>query len=283
MDESSIEFSVITPSFNMAGYLKRCCASVADQDGVVCEHIVMDGGSSDGSAEWLAAQEGIIGVVEDDNGMYDAVNKGFGRAKGEILSYLNCDEQYLPGTLCAVSEYFGRHPEVDILFGDALLIRPGGSLISYRKAYQPRWSFIVASHLYTLSCTMFMRRRIIDDGFRFDERLKDIGDQDLVVRILRSGYRAGHVKRYLAAFAMTGANMSAGKNAFQERKRALRDAPLWVRMLRVPLNLARWSEKLLSGAYHQKMPLSYSVYDCDEAVARKQFTVEKASFRWRAD
>jgi len=283
MGSVPVEFSIITPSLNMLGYLKRCCASVADQEGVSFEHLVLDGGSTDGTVEWLKQQKHIVSVIQEDNGMYDAINKGLLSAKGKFISYLNADEQYLPGVLAFVKEYFDQHPEIDLCFGDALLVRPDGSLIAYRKGYRPRWFYMLSSHLYLLSCAMFMRRRIIDDGFRFDKRFRDTGDLDFVVRVLRHGYRAGYTRGYLAAFAMTGKNMSAGQNALLERKRAIAAAPLWVRLLRVPMNIARLTEKMISGAYWQKMPLEYAIYVSDNLVERRKFRVERASFRWRTE
>src|SRR4051794_30732105 len=150
------DFSVVTPSFNMLNYLRRCHASVADQ-GAKVEHIIVDALSADGTADWLAEQKDATAIVEGDRGMYDAVNKGLRRSRGGIVSYLNCDEQYLPNALRTVREYFSAHPAIDVVFGDALLIKPDGSLLAYRKGYPPRWPYIVASHLYVLSCTMFMR------------------------------------------------------------------------------------------------------------------------------
>ena len=86
-------------------------ASVADQ-GVEAEHIVQDACSNDGTLEWLLTDPRVKAFSEKDAGMYDAVNRGLRRASGEILSYLNCDEQYLPGALPhAVAAYFERHPE----------------------------------------------------------------------------------------------------------------------------------------------------------------------------
>src|SRR5438132_83318 len=126
-----VDVSVVTPSFNMLGYLRRSCASVADQAGATHEHLVIDGGSTDGTPEGLTEHPEIAGVVEHDLGLYDAVNKGFRRARGELLSHLNCDEQYLPGALAFVREYFGVHPEVVILFGDGLVVRPAGRPIEY--------------------------------------------------------------------------------------------------------------------------------------------------------
>src|ERR1700730_13538201 len=77
MTDGEIDVSVITPSLNMLGYLERCVASVADQEGVRAEHLVMDGGSRDGTAEWLAARSWLVSQVRRDNGMYEAINRGF--------------------------------------------------------------------------------------------------------------------------------------------------------------------------------------------------------------
>lgn len=68
-----MDISVVTPSFNMLSYLKRCVASVADQERVQAEHLVMDGGSRDGTVEWLKTQTSLLSEVRSDNGMYDAV------------------------------------------------------------------------------------------------------------------------------------------------------------------------------------------------------------------
>jgi glycosyltransferase involved in cell wall biosynthesis len=276
------DFSVVTPSFNMLPYLKRCASSVADQTGASHEHLVVDGRSTDGTADWLRGRAGLRGMSEPDSGMYDAVNKGFALTRGRFVSYLNCDEQYLPGTLTYVKDFFSRNPQVDLVFGDSLLIRPDGTLIAYRKGYQPRWYFILASHLYVLSCTLFMRRRVIEDGFRFDRSLRDIGDEDLVVRLLRRGYRASHARRYLAAFTMTGHNMSAKPNALAEKMKARKASPAWVRWMGLPLNAARLTEKWLSGAYSERLPLSYSVYTSGEAPYRSLLTARSATYRWRA-
>lgn len=83
-----MRFSVITPSFNSASWLRLCIASVADQ-GVDLQHIVQDAGSTDGTLEWLGGDARVTAFVERDQGMYDAVNRGLRRAEGDILAYLN--------------------------------------------------------------------------------------------------------------------------------------------------------------------------------------------------
>ena len=114
-----MKFSIITPSFRGGQWLKLCLASVADQ-GVELEHIVQDSCSDDGTQDWLPNDTRVKAFIEKDHGMYDAVNRGLRRSDGEILAYLNCDEQYLPGALCAVERFFAANPEVDVAFGDAV-------------------------------------------------------------------------------------------------------------------------------------------------------------------
>src|SRR4029450_671286 len=103
-----MRFSIITPSFNPSPWLPLCIASVADQ-GVDVEHIVQDAGSTDGTLDWLTRDTRGSAFIERDSGMYDGVNRGLRRAEGDILSYLNCDEQYLPGCLQTVESFFRSH------------------------------------------------------------------------------------------------------------------------------------------------------------------------------
>lgn len=271
--------SIITPSFNMLSYLQRAAASIADQSSAGFEHIVVDGASGDGTVEWLERQpyEHMSFISEKDNGMYDALNKGLKRVKGDIVAYLNCDEQYLPGTFELVNDYFQHHPEVDVLFGNLLLIRPNGTLVAFRKGYQPRWPYILVSHLYVLSCTMFFRRKVVEDGNIFDTRYKAVADAHFVVNLLRRGYTARHVNHYFSAFTITGKNLSIDDRALAEQKDLLNHAPAYIRVLKPLVNLMRLGEKCLSGAYFQGDPIRYSVYTGSK---RESFEMKKASSKW---
>ena len=282
-----MKFSIITPAFTQLSYLKRCVASIADQKGVDVEHIVIDGGSTDGTVEWLMETAGqqkannyhLAFFSEADEGMYDALNKGFDEASGDIFAWLNCDEQYLSGTLSFVRDWFVDHPEADMLSGSALLIRPGGELLAFRKAYPLRRRYLEASHLYNLSCGIFFRRRVWEQGLRFDASYRYLGDQDWVMRLLQNGVRAGCTSRFLSAFCFTGQNMSQSEKARSEES-ALRDRrPVWARLFRIPLNLLRWSEKVLRGAYCQR-PFDYAVYPDGNTLSRQPFHIKKASSKW---
>src|SRR2546429_80118 len=125
--------SIITPSFRNSRWLKLCIGSVADQ-GVEHEHIVQDSCSEDGTQDWLASDPRVKAFIEKDQGMYDAVNRGLRRAQGEILAYLNCDEQYLPGALSSVVDYFQKNPATEIVFADTVVVGPQGQYICDRRA-----------------------------------------------------------------------------------------------------------------------------------------------------
>lgn len=273
-------FSVITPSYNMLRFLPVCCSSVSDQN-VAYEHIIMDGGSTDGTVEWLKNRHNTISTSEKDEGMYDAINKGIQISRGEIISYLNCDEQYLPGTLQRVQEYFVANPKVDILFGNTLLIQPSGKLLAYRKSFVPRWPYVWASFLYLYTSSMFMRRRIFESGVLFDKTWKAAGDAEFVVRVLRKGFVARHVSEYFSAFMITGSNLSNSDHANTELRAFHQSAPLWLRYSNFITHRLIQLEKFLHGAYSEQFPISYSVYTAESPYARRDFTVVEASPLWK--
>src|SRR6266446_1461447 len=133
-----MKISIVTPSFRSSQWLRLCVASVADQEGVELEHIVQDSCSDDGTQDWLPKDARVKAFIEKDQGMYDAVNRGFRRASGDLLAYLNCDEQYLPGALKAVHEYFARHPSVEVVVSDTLATDAQGDYICSRLSLVPR-------------------------------------------------------------------------------------------------------------------------------------------------
>ena len=118
-------------SFRNSDWLKLCIASAADQ-GVDAEHIIQDAGSDDGTLDWLLQDQRVQAFVEKDAGMYDAINCGFRRATGDILAWLNCDEQYLPNALASVVEFFESNPQIDVLFGDIVFADDRGLYAGHR-------------------------------------------------------------------------------------------------------------------------------------------------------
>ena len=110
---------------------------------------------------------------------------GFAAHEGDILAYLNCDEQYLPGCLQTVEAFFRAHPAVDVLFGDVVVVNADLEYLFHRKVQVPLRHHTWVSHLPTLTCATFFRRTILDKhGLFFDARLRDVGDAEWMLRLL---------------------------------------------------------------------------------------------------
>jgi glycosyltransferase involved in cell wall biosynthesis len=96
--------SIVTPSLSQGEFIEEAILSVLEQDYPRIEHIVVDGGSTDGTLDVLHRYQHLRWVSEPDGGQADALNKGFGMAHGEIYGWLNSDDLYLPGAISAAVE-----------------------------------------------------------------------------------------------------------------------------------------------------------------------------------
>lgn len=273
-------FSIVTPSFRNSDWLKLCIASVADQSAPV-EHIVQDAGSDDGTLDWLTTDPRVRAFVEKDAGMYDAINRGLLRAHGEILAYLNCDEQYLPGALTAVAGFFSANPHIDVVFGDFVVVDSRGEYLFHRKVQVPLKHHLWVSHLPALSCGMFFRRKLIHEhGILFNPDFRAGGDGDWVLRLLQRRIRMTVLRTFTSVFTLHGDNLGAGEVARRENQ-ALRDtAPAWARTLKPLLVLHHRLRRLAGGIYFQR-PFTFDLYTRQNSIVRVQRNVKSPRFRWR--
>jgi len=270
--------SIVTPSFNMMQGVQCCCASVADQN-IDVEHVIMDGGSTDGTVEWLSSQK-LIWVSEPDKGMYDALNKAIEKSSGAIIGHLNCDEQYLPGVLTYVKEYFDLHPDVDFIAADFLVVDSSGEFIAYRKSFQPRWPYFFSNYLYTNTCTLFYRRRIFSEC-KFDDSYKSIADVIFLYQVIKKGFKGRHVKKYSATFTFSGNNLSLNPISSIEKKKFLKTLPIWYRLMRPVFFVLFFIERILNQTYSESATLSYSIFT--PANLTKRLTKNKVNPSFRLD
>lgn len=274
-------FSIVTPSFNQFEWLKLCAASVADQGEAIFEHIVQDAGTGSELEQWATGQHGLRFFVEKDAGMYDAVNRGLAKAGGEICGYLNCDEQYLPGTLNRIAAFFESHPETDIVFGDVLVTDRTGAASSYRQAIRPSPNHVRLSHLNTFSCATFFRRHVFEQGHRLDPKWKSIGDAIWIYGMLKAGLRVAVYPRLLSVFTLTGSNLSTDDPVSEKEKQtwmaATGIALPGVRPWHIALHRAR---KLFAGAY-RKRTFEYEIYTLESPTRRVRLTAREIGGTWK--
>jgi hypothetical protein len=250
------------------------------------ESVVADGGTA-GRWEREKVEDGAYGLTiysEKDEGMYDAINKGLRKANGQICAYLNSDEQYLPGTLRWVADFFSVSSQTEVLFGAAIVTRADGSYVCDRRVMVPtRWHTMVAGNLSVFtSSTFFRRKSVVERGLLFDPQWQVCGDAVWALRLLDSGLLMESTHKSLSAFAETGSNLSAVGNpgAAEESKRLAWSAPSFARTLK-PLVLLHYRlRRWWSGAYALK-PHEYAIYTLRNTQQRQRFNVDQPAFRWQ--
>jgi glycosyltransferase involved in cell wall biosynthesis len=274
-----VKFSIVTPSFRNSRWLKLCIASVADQEGVECEHIVQDSCSDDGTQDWLPHDRRVRAFIEKDTGMYDAVNRGYRRAQGDILAYLNCDEQYLPGALKAVAGFFESHPEVEVALAGTIVTRADGGYICHRHSLVPDRQYMWY-RFSVLTSSVFLRRRVVAErGIYFDTRWRDLGDYHWFVALLKNRVPMAVCREFTSSFTETGDNMNLKANALREKAEAYEMMPLWVRWLK-PVWIAHHRLRRVAAGHFRLQPTSYSIYTLASPDRRARFDVAEPTVIW---
>ena len=177
--------SVVTPSLNQAATIQATLRSVRRQTYPRIEHIVVDGGSSDGTLDILREaselEDTLRWTSEPDSGMYNALNKGFSSASGEILAYLNTDDSWFPWTVDTAVSALQRHPGAGFVFGDMLVLEISGELLLH--LHTPFRLGYVRRHGFLAQPTVFLRRAVWEQAGPFDESLQLVGDCEYWMRI----------------------------------------------------------------------------------------------------
>lgn len=202
------KISIITPSFNQGRFLADCIESVMTQTGVEVEHIVIDAGSTDETIQVLARYPHLHWTSEADAGMSDGINKGFLKATGDWMMWLNCDDYLLPGALAKVVDYIQEHPEVDVVHGDCLFVREDKTAIRRIYDHSVDEFTLLFVGCFIPSTSTFFKRRIIDNGLLLDISYKVCMDWEYYMRLIRHGYRFGYLSEALAGFRWHGTNTS---------------------------------------------------------------------------
>ncbi|MBI2755084.1 MAG: glycosyltransferase [Chloroflexi bacterium] len=190
-----ITFSIVTPSFNQGAYLEATIQSVLEQAYPAIQYMVVDGGSSDNSADVIRryAERLAYWVSEPDRGQSHAINKGWRRATGEVVAWLNSDDMYLPGTLRRVAQIFDRDAAVGLVYGDCIMLDERSGESAPCPAGPPTLASLLRDANGIPQPSAFVRRSILDRVGLLDESLHLAMDYDLWLRVLAvaPGVRVG--------------------------------------------------------------------------------------------
>jgi glycosyltransferase involved in cell wall biosynthesis len=215
--------TIITPCLNAVATLPATIASIRDQAYPGLEHIVVDGGSTDGTVELLQTSDGIRWISESDRGLSHALNKGIAMASGEVVGELNADDVYEPGALAAVGAALRENPPALWLTGYCRIIDGGGeeirkSVTAYKNWLLRHYSLdLYLTHNFISAPATFFRREALAETGGFDERYRISVDYDLQLKIARR-HEPIVLERFLSSFRMAegSLSMSGFKTQFRE-------------------------------------------------------------------
>jgi glycosyltransferase involved in cell wall biosynthesis len=200
------KISIVTPSLNQANYIETTIQSVLNQGYPSLEYIIVDGGSTDGTLEILKKYEKhLTWSSQKDQGQSDAINKGFRKASGDILAFINSDDCYEPGALHKVGDFFARHPKAHWVTGKCRIINEQGHeqrrlITQYKNLWLSLKSYKVLLVLdYISQPATFWRRTLIEKIGYFDENEHLSMDYDFSLRIGQQ-FPLHVIHSYLAAF-----------------------------------------------------------------------------------
>jgi glycosyltransferase involved in cell wall biosynthesis len=179
--------SIITPSFNQADYLEETIKSVLEQDYPRIEYLIMDGGSTDGSVDIIKKHQDKIQfwVSEQDKGQTDAINKGFNRATGDILAWLNSDDTYNPKAVGEAVKFLMDNPDVAMVYADCNFIDERGNVIGKFASRQTDYQKLRRGYVHIPQQTMFFRAKYWKEVGPLDPSFYFAMDYDLWVRIAK--------------------------------------------------------------------------------------------------
>ncbi len=193
-----LKITVVTPSFNSIHTIEATIQSVMRQDYPHVEHIVVDGGSKDGTIELLKRFPHLKWVSEKDEGHYHAMDKGTRMASGEVVAILNSDDCYRPGVLAEVAAAFEKHPDWDGLFGDVVFVDGDGKEIFRREEAMFDRQIIRFGHNVVNHQALFLKKAVYlrIGGYRYKD-FKNCCDYEYVMRLIKERCKVGHIPVYL--------------------------------------------------------------------------------------
>ena len=230
--ETPVLLSIITPTLNRREMLVEALASVAAQQHDNVEHIVVDGGSTDGTLEVLAAHPHIKVLQDRRRGLYDAINQGIDAASGTVIGLLNSDDLYAPGLFAMVEGAFTAHPEVDAVCGIAELFDETGTLARFDDPADLRLDAHAVLVGNCIPNARFFRHRVFAEIGLFSTSYRAVADRDFLARTLIANVRTLPLDSLAYRYRRHSGSLTFADRA--ERGEAFR-----TELLRLALDVAR--------------------------------------------
>ncbi len=183
------KITIITPSFNQGRYIENTISSVISQNYPHLEYLIADGGSTDNSLEiinkYIKKYPKIMNLISrKDKGQVDAINKGIKAATGDIITYINSDDYYLPGSFNKVGNYFLKHPKSMWIVGNCQVTQSRHRWVFFLKHYWPidKWQMALEIFNTINQPSTFLTRKLIDKVGMFDVNYDYAFDYDYWLR-----------------------------------------------------------------------------------------------------
>ncbi len=196
--------SIVTICFNQFEYLPRCVESVTEQGFDDYEHIVVDPGSTDGSREWLATKQNsrLKAVLKPDTGPAQGLNNGLQMCRGEILVYLNSDDELAPGALQSIHELHEKYPDVDVIVGNGWTIDPASGPIGFVRSdrFTPLRYALAVGNIMQQSTSF--KWHLFERGLSFNEDNRSVWDTELLFDAHAMGAKFMNVDECLGYFRL---------------------------------------------------------------------------------
>ena len=195
--------SIVTPSYNQGAFIEETILSVKNQTYPNIEHIIMDGGSTDDTLDIIRKYESTYNmhwVSEPDNGQSDAINKGWQKAKGEILGWLNSDDTYMPWAVDTAVKFLSEHPDASLVYGDCNIIDEQSEVAKCYKAGEFDLKRLLCVENMIPQPAAFLRRQVLDITGFLDIDLYFAMDYDFWIRIAVNGLKLEYIPQCLANF-----------------------------------------------------------------------------------
>ena len=180
--------TIVTPSFNQARFLEQTMRSVLEQDYPNIEYIVVDGGSSDGSIDLIKSYADRLSwwVSEKDHGQAEAINKGFARAKGEIVAWINSDDYYMLGAISSAVKELADNPQVGMVYGNVRVVDETEKVLNQLTYGDWGLADLMSFHIIGQPA-VFMRRSVLEKAGYLDQSYHLLLDHQLWIRLVSEG------------------------------------------------------------------------------------------------